>query len=203
MSGNAARVSAYGTAIKERKANEFYSTPYFCTESLIKELGIPKDKSILEPACGQLAIVDIFKKHGYKNLEYYDKMFFTGRSGEQKDFYSETGRFDYVITNPPFSETTEFLLKAFEVATERVIFLLPLDYLHGKERHSLFYARGWLEKVFMFTRRIMFGLEDPAELQTNGMITMAWFIFSKQENNTELKFISCDPVDEKQEVLFT
>lgn len=201
--GNVARVSSYGTAMEDRKPNEFYSTPYFCTESLIKEMNIPKHASILEPACGKNAIVDVFKRHNYINIEHFDQMFETGREGIKKDFFLHNGFYDYIITNPPFSEMNKFLEHALAHAAEKVIFLLPFDYCHGKDRYAKFYSKGLLEKVLIFNRRIMFGLDDPSVLETNGMITMAWFVFSGKSKTTELKFIDCDIPDKNQQELFT
>lgn len=90
---------------------------------------------------------------------------------------AETRKFDAIITNPPFSLAKEFILKACEVAP-RFAFLLPLNYLHGKERLDEIYSREILEKVYVFARYPLLSAQiRPDGKYETGMMVYAWYIF--------------------------
>lgn len=153
-----------------RRKSDFYETPYSLTRLFLEEIKL-KDR-ILEPACGNGAIVKVLKEKGYKNITAYDK---------DTDFLKETRRFDTIITNPPFSLAYEFIQKAKEV-TDIFYFLLPLNYLHGKKRYDDIYLdkEYRLEAVYVFTRYPLLGepLREDGKHNT-GMMVYAWFKFNK------------------------
>ena len=96
-----------------------------------------------------------------------------------------TDRCDAIITNPPFSLATEFLETAFRVAKHMIIFLLPLDYLHGKDRFDRLWNRdaGWrISEIYVFVRRPMFTdkVRKDGKYST-GSVTFAWMIFVRGE----------------------
>ena len=157
----------------QRKKSDFYETPYSITQQLLDVLEIEKDSFILEPACGGGAITKVLELNNFSNLESYDI---------EKDFLKEERvlGFDYVITNPPFSLAKEFILKSKEVCRKGFYMLLPLSYLHGKERHDIIYQNNnfMLKTVYVFTRYPMLGdkLRDDGKYRT-GMMVYAWFYF--------------------------
>lgn len=148
---------------------DFYQTPYALTRLLLTR--ISPVGSILEPACGKGAIVKVLREYGIDPV-YYDR---------ERDFFTEERRFDWVITNPPFFLSIEFIEKAKEVA-DNIAFLLPLDYLSGLKRWNRIWSDGSyrLKKVITFNRKPMFG-ETIREDGTfgSGGIAFAWFIFEK------------------------
>lgn len=153
----------------KRKKSDFYETPY----SLIRML-LDKEKlvgSILEPACGNGAIVKILEEE-YNNITYYDK---------EVDFLKETRHFDTIVTNPPFSLAYEFIQKAKQVS-DVFYFLLPLNYLHGKKRYDNIYLDKdfRLETIYVFTRYPLLGesLREDGKHKT-GMMVYAWYKFNK------------------------
>lgn len=156
-----------------RRRSDFYETPYSLTELFLDNarLGVEKDGRVLEPACGHGAITKVLSQKGYSNVTSYDI-----ESGT--DFLDEDRRFDFIITNPPFSLAKEFIEKAIETAP-RFAFLLPLSYLHGKERYEKFYRNDdLLKSVHVFTRYPLLGepLRDDGKFRT-GMMVYAWFLF--------------------------
>jgi hypothetical protein len=91
--------------------------------------------------------------------------------------------FAYVITNPPFSIAFQFVKKAMQIASSKIAFLLPLDYLHGLERfeeHIFTNKEFPLARIWTFVRRPMLGdiLRGDGKYRT-GMQTYAWFIWDK------------------------
>lgn len=158
-----------GNTNKRRSKSDFYQTPYNITRRLLE---VEKfEGSILEPACGAGAITAILKEAGYDDVTAYDLLL------DGKDFLAETRKFDAIITNPPFSLAKEFILKACEVAP-RFAFLLPLNYLHGKERLDEIYSREILEKIYVFARYPLLSAQiRPDGKYETGMMVYAWYIF--------------------------
>ena len=152
----------------KRKKSDFYETPYSMTEQLLeveKMVG-----SVLEPARGNGAISRMIGA-----CESYDLK--TGRN-----FLKEKRQFNTIITNPPFSLAQEFILKAKQVATKKIIFLLPLSYLHGKKRYDTIWTDKDfpLARIYVFTRYPLLGetLRQDGKYNT-GMMVYAWYVWEK------------------------
>ena len=94
-----------------------------------------------------------------------------------KDFLQSSDCFDTIITNPPYSIAFEFIQHAKKLCKE-FYFLLPLSYLHGKQR----YDDIWMDKdfplsrIFIFTRYPMLGQELRNDgMYETGMMVYAWY----------------------------
>lgn len=158
----------------KRNIADFYQTPYSMTDQIIAaeklERGSPYE--ILEPASGDGAVSRRLKANGIEVYEY----------DLETDFLKETDRYPIVMTNPPYSLASEFIIKAKQVATQRIIFLLPLVYLHGLARFNGVWrdTEFPLARVHVFVRRPM--LSDsvrPDGKYATGMQDYAWFIWDK------------------------
>ncbi|HSA75407.1 MAG TPA: hypothetical protein VLE21_04395 [Candidatus Nitrosocosmicus sp.] len=159
----------------KRNANDYYQTPYSITEQLLEREKL--NGSILEPACGQGAIVKVLMKNGYRP-SFYDLAL-------GADFFSEKRKYDWVITNPPFKKAFEFIQKA-KIVANNIAMLLPLSYLHGVER----YKHIWndknfpLRKIYVFTRYPMLSENIRADGKyKTGMMVLAWFIWDASYKN--------------------
>lgn len=159
----------------KRRNSDFYETPYCLTQELLNNVIL--DEPILEPACGNLAISHILIKNGYRNIVYYDI-----KNGPDNDFLKEIHKYKTIITNPPFSLAFEFIQKAKQLCKD-FYFLLPLSYLHGKQRLDYIYSDKSfpLNCVYVFDRYPMLGdpLRKDMKIRT-GMMVYAWFHFSKK-----------------------
>jgi len=163
--------SANNASGKRREA-DFYETPYSLTRLLLQKITPLKGMSVLEPSCGNGAIVKVLKEEGFKNITAYDLK-------DGTDFLQETRQFDLIYGNPPYSKAFEFIQKAKRVARHGFYYLLPLSYLHGKQRYDEIYNRHddyRLKHVFVFTRYPMLGepLREDGKIHT-GFIVFAWF----------------------------
>ena len=161
-------------ATGKRRKSDFYETPYSLTRKFLDVETFDKSLTVCEPACGGGAISNILKERWENSLvSAYD---------EETNFLSETGNYDYIVTNPPFSLAQEFILKAKTVANHKFALLLPLSYLHGKKRYDEIYSdREYpLKKVYVFTRYPMLGdkLREDGKY-TTGMMVYAWFVWEK------------------------
>ena len=87
---------------------------------------------------------------------------------------------DSAYSNPPFSIALQIINKAKRQVKSKFAFLLPLSYLHGKERYDEVYSdkEYGLKKVYVFTRYPMLGdkLREDGKYKT-GMMVYAWFVW--------------------------
>jgi len=161
----------------QRRAGDFYQTPPSMTRQFLEALPV-RQFPILEPAAGAGAMVKALAgEYSADRVDAYDIM--GGR-----DFLDESRSFPTIITNPPFSLSTEFIIKCKMVATSRFSLLMPIDYLHGLERYrSIYSARdSWaLAYVHIYTRRAMLAetVRDDDRYKT-GMITWAWYTWTRR-----------------------
>jgi hypothetical protein len=161
----------------KRKKSDFYETPYSITQQFLDCGLIDKDSKILEPACGDGAIVKVLKDNGFVNVTGKDLS--TG-----SDFLLEEEKYDVIITNPPFSLALEFILKAKELC-DKFVYFLPWSYIHGKERYDKIYTQVDfpLSEVYVFTRYPLLGekLRSDGKYHT-GMMVYAWYVWDKNGN---------------------
>lgn len=171
----------------KRNKNDFYQTPYSITKQLIETGELDDCDTLLEPACGEHAITNVLT-HNLKNKSiieydlYYDN-FNYGVFDYSFDFFKETRKFDCIITNPPFSLATEFILHAKKIATKKIILLLPLNYLHGINRLN----KIWCDTQFKFKCPYVFArypllentVREDGKYKT-GMQVYAWYVWDRE-----------------------
>lgn len=178
------------------KENEYYPTPYGLTRSLLNEVSkmnlFSKNDTFLEPCCGKdNAIVRVLKDYNFKNIGFYDLNYGTVKI----DFFTELNQStDWIITNPPFSISDDFIFKCKAVCKKGFILLLPLTHFGGEKR----FLNGtyWgLEKILYFTRQVnlrstYYGDEKnpPLGLRKDGKyyagaLHLGWFIFTKKTSD--------------------
>lgn len=167
----------------KRNKNDYYQTPYSMTKQLLEVENF--EGKILEPSCGAGAIVKVLRDHK-KSVDYCDlnnDFSLTGIFKNFKDFINDDfDRYDNIITNPPFSLAKEFILKAKQIANNKIAMLLPLNYLHGVSRYNEIYKDTTfpLKAVYVFCRYGL--LEDTVREDGTykaGMIVYAWYIWDK------------------------
>lgn len=169
-----------GNNLGQRRKSDFYETPYSMTRAILDRLPMERYRVVLEPACGNGAILHELRLHPHKPPHVHAFDLCLGK--EKKDFLTSTTQADLIITNPPYSLAREFILKAKELANHNIAFLLPLSYLHGKQR----FEEIWKDKVFplkevhVFTRYPLLGdpLREDGQYRT-GMMVYAWFVWEK------------------------
>lgn len=160
-----------------RKESDFYETPYSMTLQLLQHEKFLSSRNILEPSCGHGAISMVLHDNGYENIQESDI-----KMGSNFLESNEKFKFDYIITNPPFSIALEFILKAKKISTWKIAFLLPLTYLHGQTRLKTIYndREFPLARVHVFSRYPMLGdqLRKDGKYHT-GMQVYAWYVWDK------------------------
>jgi hypothetical protein len=98
-----------------RQGQDFYSTPAWMTEALLRRVRLPK--GIWEPCCGDGAMAQVLEAHGHRVVatDLVDRGY--GEAG--RDFLAETQLPDGVtaiVTNPPYGRRLfEFVDHALEL----------------------------------------------------------------------------------------
>lgn len=190
---------AGGKGNNDRVENDFYATNPIAVKMLLDKLSIPNidiKRGILEPSVGQGHIieginswihdhslngVDIkryttcldIKDRGYPNTIVQD--FLT---------YNPNKKFDWIITNPPFSIATDFVKKGMELLDDngRMDLFLKIQFLEGELRTDLF-DKYPPKYIYVFRNR-MATWNNGKPTDSNGKkwaTTMchAWFVWYK------------------------
>lgn len=117
-----------GGKVAKRRMLDHYDTPIDVTIALMEFLKL-NTCTIWEPACGNNAMVEIFKQYGHKVIATDIKA--------GTDYLLHAGNADAIITNPPFYCSAQFIEKAINEAPI-VAMLLKSQYWHSKKRYELF-----------------------------------------------------------------
>lgn len=129
-----------GSGKTKRRELDFYPTPPECTIALLDFISPARGSSVWEPACGDGSMSKVIERYGLN----------VRSSDISSDSYGQSGvdflnpnipehpvRYDFIITNPPFNKSEEFIKKSLELS-RTVCMLLKCQYWHSKKRLSLF-----------------------------------------------------------------
>lgn len=126
-----------------RNADDFYSTPEWCTRLFFHALKIPKGTTILDPCCGDGAILEVASDLGYategieldaeRAAEAAAKGFnVVVRDALSADPWAGPA---VILTNPPYTYALEFVERAIAESGGRdVAMLLRLAFVASKKR---------------------------------------------------------------------
>ena len=132
-----ARIAGGNTAY-DRKESDFYPTPPEVTEALLLSPAAHLffGATVWEPACGEGHMATVLEKHQPEVVS-------TDLSAEcygegARDFLEEKERLaEWIITNPPFYLSEQFIEKAISLGGN-FAFLLKSQYWHAAKRLKLF-----------------------------------------------------------------
>lgn len=171
------------THSKEARGDDAYFSPRVAVDSLlVLEAGrIPG--VVLEPACGDGAIVIPMRKAGYRVIacDLVERRCPDMTAG--LDFLAADGitSAPAIVTNPPYGIGTKFMRRCLEIAPY-VAALLPLNFLAGTKRRP-WHEASPLARVWVASRRLPMmhreGWDGPKA--TSSMDT-AWFVWSRGHN---------------------
>lgn len=167
-----------------RRKLDGYNTDPRVADALVKVLPDLSGKTVLEPHAGGGAFCRaLIKHHLGVNLTALDidpgvKALHEGPwTKAQGDFLEWSGRADWIIGNPPYSEAAAHIRQGLQVATEGLAFLLRVSILGSVKRRELWAAFPPAE-VRVLTPRPSFtgGGNDTSEY--------AWVVWSGDGNGT-------------------
>jgi len=163
-----------------------HPTPPHVTEALLRRESF--EGLVLEPASGDGAMADVLRQHGYK-VRATDII-------NGHDFLNRRAKAANIVTNPPYGQNMAdaFVDHAMKVAEKKIAMLVPLYFLEGVQRHSLFSNPDWpVKAVYIFSRRPTFGQHDKSapfgsvwvvwDRSHQGPPQMEWVLDSEPKQN--------------------
>ena len=145
-------IGASNHCADEREAVDFYSTDPDCVKDLLEleQFG----NKVLEPCCGNGNIAKVLTNAGYKvtATDLYDHGY--GTTGV--DCFDYTNIDQDIITNPPYSLTTEFIehmINELKSGRKMALFL-KLQVLEGQARYQKIFSQGKLKRVYVYVNRV-------------------------------------------------
>jgi hypothetical protein len=164
----------------DRQKDDFYPTPQYVVEDLLNREKF--NGKIWEPACGDGAMTDIFKKFGYET--YSSDIIDRGYGNSGIDFLKcdTNNGCSSIITNPPYSIALEFVLKAKELLTDdnaKIAMFLKTVFLESSGRYEMFQDKEFpLKSIYQFSKRVSL-YKDGKKMTNGGMIAYAWYVWDK------------------------
>ncbi len=167
----------------EREQDDFYATDPAAIDKLLT-VETPH-RVVWECACGAGHLSRRLTEHGYevhstdiKNRGY------EGQDGIM-DFLAQSNApiqsdFD-IVTNPPYKQAKEFVLKALDVLSPgRCCYMfLKLTFLEGKSRYSEIFKHTPPRCVYVFSERILCAPNGDFASMRGSAVAYAWFVWEK------------------------
>jgi hypothetical protein len=171
-------VAMLGGSGYERNKADFYETPAWCTNALLRQWMItPEEGVVWEPAAGDGAITEVVKKHHFMVYET-DLIDHSKRGIDQRNFlHTEVCMGAFIITNPPYIHALEFIehaLKLTEADKGGVAMLLRNEYDCAKGRRHLFRDCKAFDRKVVLTKRPQW---IKGELKASPRHNFAWYIW--------------------------
>lgn len=171
-------IGASNHSDKEREENDFYATDPKAIDCLKEKIDLPH--VVLEPSCGAGHLSKRLEELGHK-VYSYDKI--DRGYGEVQDYFFMEEMPDdceCVITNPPYKQATEFVLKSLDLLPDGGLccMFLKTTFLEGLQRWEKIYCNYPPVKVLQFVRRIECAKNGQFGKNTS-TVAYAWFIWRK------------------------
>lgn len=165
-----------------RRQNDFYPTPEFATDMLMRYVDI--EGSILECCAGDGAISTKLDMRSCSS-EIWTNDIDPERSchygfDAAVSWPSDLRRHDWVVTNPPFSHAAQIVPLAYSHAKRGIAMLLRLSYLEPVENRGAWLSRHPLTALIMLPR-ISFTRNGKTD-----NVTCAWMIWNKAASSQKI-----------------
>ena len=170
---------------KERETHDFYATSPEAIDLLKKKIDLPKQ--ILEPACGSGCLSErlIELGHEVKSYDLIDRGY-----SEVQDFFTMTeppfeGDFA-IVTNPPYSVVTPWVLHSLELVPEGslVCLFLKTTFLESKGRYEKIFRNYPPHRVLQCIERVLCAknADFTTRKKEGSAVSYAWFVWKKNVN---------------------
>lgn len=146
-----------------RHPDDFYATPRWCVRAILPHLGSLEDRSILEPGCGEGAIIAALPQEARlivgveMNAERAGRAQALGRGivhcANYLEWASTAEPYDLAIGNPPFKDAMEFVRATVRIAHTTAM-LLRLPWLASQRRAN--WLREHTPSVYVLPKRPSF-----------------------------------------------
>lgn len=185
---------------KERHPQDFYATDPKALELFVTKF--PIAHKVWECACGNGSLSEWLKAHGHDVLSSdlvnrgygVSGVNFLGttKDSEFVNKWSRGGHFD-ILTNPPYSLATEFILHALGIIPDdgHVIMFLKTTFMEGKMRRRLIYNVNPPAYIFQYSERIQCAKNGDFNHMRGSAIAYAMYVWNKRNGakTTEVRWL--------------
>ena len=188
-------LNGYKKNNKEREELDYYATPTAEVKNILDTLGYDfTGQTILEPCVGGGHMVAGIQKYldennqtaaALKGTDFKDREFRSNRWELQYnlDFLADDypiDKADIVIMNPPYATLEPFLIRALEIAQDKLIVLCRMQVLEGASRYEKIFKNNPPTEIYQYVDRIQCwkGGVKPTGSSAQGY---CWLVWKKNE----------------------
>jgi len=179
-----------------RDSPDDFPTPPWATRALIEHVLSDKRalaaQTCLEPACGAGHMVRVLKEY-FARVDYADA--YDYGHGQIRDFLSHpTGlnSVDWVITNPPFRLSEEFVVRAIKIAKVGVAILARTVFIESVGRYRNLFERTPPTKFAQFAERVPM-VKGRLDRKATTATGYAWLVWEKGHTGVEPRLMWVPP----------
>ena len=183
--------NAYKKNNKEREEKDYYATPTAEVLNILERLKYDfSGQTILEPCIGGGHMADGINKYIENNGQFTVRRIGTDiQNRGYSDPYWETGygfdfladdyphdSVDVIIMNPPYSTLEPFLIRALEIAKNKLIVLCRMQVLEGEGRYEKIFIENPPTDIYQYVDRIQCWKngEKPTGSSAQGYCWVVW-----------------------------
>lgn len=200
--GSKGLYNSYKKNNKERESSDYYATPPYEVLNILEVTNFDfTDKIVLEPCCGGGHMIEgierYIEKHGdlpkekiasdYKNRGFIKDGW---EIGYGFDFLSDEypiDKADIVIMNPPYSLFEPFLIRASEIATQKLIVLCRTQALEGLGRYTKIFKDNPPTDIYQYVDRIQCW-KNGVETKDSNIQAYCWLVWDKLDSPAYPRF---------------
>ena len=172
---------------KDRQSEDYYATDSIAIDKLL-QVETPNE-NIWECAAGGGHLSSRLSDYGFNiySTDIVDRGYPLNSLQNfllvDKENLPFGGNFD-IITNPPYSQAKDFVLKALELLPDKhnCYMFLKLTFLEGKARYNQVFSTQPPRKVYVFSERVMCAKNGDFQRMKEGggsAVAYAWFVWQK------------------------
>lgn len=190
--------NGYKKNSKERAELDYYSTPTCEVENILHLLGLDMNKKVvLEPCIGGGHMLEgIINYCNEQNMEptligteFKDRGYTTDRASIKYDldFLDDdypVDSADIVIMNPPYATLEPFIIRALEIAKDKLVVLCRMQVLEGASRYENIFIENPPTYIYQYVERIQCW---PNGIKPSGSGSQAycWLVWDKSKADNE------------------
>lgn len=177
------QIGARNYATHERVENDYYATDPNAINRLKKHYDLPH--VVYECACGEGNLSKRLKKLGHR--VYSSDLVDRGWGNVGVDFLKVDKMpkdATCIITNPPFSLSTEFVSHALELIPKKdgvVAMFMKIQFLESKGRYESILKQRPPEYMFQFIDRVNCWRNNDKASCCGSVMAFAWFVWDNKE----------------------
>ena len=161
---------------KEARTDDLYTTPFDAVHDIAKREQLTG--SILDAGCGTGNITEVIKQYNpdVTAIDLHNH----GYGSTGIDFLNLSVNYKNVVSNPPFTILNDFILKALQIASSKVIIFCRVTALETAKRYSTIYQDTPPSRIYFYVSRINCSKGGLASKDSSSVF-YCWLVWDKEE----------------------